>query len=98
MSCSSGQRRSNQTICRGPAGKRPIHELSLAEVRQYDCGGQFNPTFPHQTLVPGARIPTVVTGAADVVLANFAVTLERAKSIMSSPATMEFKKQKLEGM
>ena len=29
-----------------------------------------------------ARIPTVVTGAADVVIANFAVTLERAKSIM----------------
>jgi len=31
---------------------------------------------------PGARIPTVVTGSADVVVANFAVTLERAKSIM----------------
>jgi len=35
-----------------------------------------------EVTTPGARIPTVVTGAADVVLANFAVTLERAKSIM----------------
>src|SRR5438105_2154447 len=35
-----------------------------------------------EVTTPGARIPTVVTGTADIVLANFAVTLERAKSIM----------------
>ncbi len=35
-----------------------------------------------EVTTPGARIPTVVTGSADVVVANFAVTLERAKSIM----------------
>ena len=40
-----------------------------------------------EVTTPGARIPTVVTGTADVVLANFAVTLERAKSIMyTTPA------------
>ncbi len=40
-----------------------------------------------EVTTPGARIPTVVTGTADVVLANFAVTLERAKSIMyTNPA------------
>ena len=49
----------NVKICQGPAGKRPIRELSLREVREYDCGSLPNPVFPRQTAVPGARIPTL---------------------------------------
>jgi glycerophosphoryl diester phosphodiesterase len=49
----------NQTICRGPSGRRPIRELTLKEVKEYDCGGLPNPAFPRQTLVPGERIPTL---------------------------------------
>lgn len=49
----------NLEICQGPGGKRPIHELTLAEVRQYDCGSLKLKTFPRQTPVPGAGIPTL---------------------------------------
>ncbi|OGS13056.1 MAG: hypothetical protein A2234_09655 [Elusimicrobia bacterium RIFOXYA2_FULL_58_8] len=54
----------NQVICLGPEGKpiekAPlINSLTLAEVKQYDCGTLKNPRFPRQTPVPGTRIPTL---------------------------------------
>jgi glycerophosphoryl diester phosphodiesterase len=55
----------NGLICQGPKGeavakKGPrIRELSLAELRGYDCGSKPNPDFPLQKRVPGARIPTL---------------------------------------
>lgn len=36
-----------------------IHQLTLAEVRQWDCGGVRNPEFPTQQTVPGMRMPTL---------------------------------------
>jgi len=48
----------NLSICQGPGGKRPIRELTLAEIKQYDCGSLKPPAFPHQRPSPGARIPT----------------------------------------
>src|SRR5215468_2300045 len=46
-------------VCNGPREKVPIHSLSLAEVKQWDCGGKQNPLFPKQQVVPGTRMPTL---------------------------------------
>lgn len=36
-----------------------IHKLTLAEVKQWDCGAIRNPGFAHQQPVPGTRMPTL---------------------------------------
>lgn len=46
-------------VCSGPAPMAAIHDLTLAEVRQWDCGRIRNPAFPHQQTVPGTRMPTL---------------------------------------
>jgi glycerophosphoryl diester phosphodiesterase len=46
-------------VCTGPVPSALIHELTLAELRQWDCGAVQNPSFPLQTPVPGTRIPTL---------------------------------------
>lgn len=46
-------------VCNGPVPKVAIHSLTLAEVRQYDCGGMQNPAFPHQQAIKGTRMPTL---------------------------------------
>lgn len=46
-------------VCSGPREKAPIHTLTLAEIRQWDCGAKRNPAFPKQQPVPGTRIPTL---------------------------------------
>src|SRR5215475_4138277 len=33
-------------VCNGPQPKAAIHTLTLAEVRQWDCGAKANPAFP----------------------------------------------------
>lgn len=49
----------NLSICRGPDGaERVIRRMTLAQVRQWDCGAPGNPAFPRQKPVPGTRIPT----------------------------------------
>jgi glycerophosphoryl diester phosphodiesterase len=48
----------NAAICAGPHPGIPIHTLTLAELKQYDCGAKRNPLFATQTPVPGTRIPT----------------------------------------
>jgi glycerophosphoryl diester phosphodiesterase len=49
----------NAEICKGPKPNALIRELTLAEVRAYDCGALRNPRFPKQQPVPGTRIPTL---------------------------------------
>ena len=49
----------NPEICKGPHPGVAIHELTLAELREYDCGVLKNPHFPRQQPVPGTRIPTL---------------------------------------
>ena len=49
----------NPQICTGPHPGIAIHELTLAELRDYDCGALKNTHFPKQTPVPGTRIPTL---------------------------------------
>jgi glycerophosphoryl diester phosphodiesterase len=46
-------------VCSGPRERAVIHELTLAEVKQWDCGAKQNPGFPKQQTVPGTRVPTL---------------------------------------
>lgn len=47
-------------ICKGPAElPRAIRELTLAQVKQFDCGWAPNPEFPAQQALPGTRMPTL---------------------------------------
>jgi len=46
-------------ICSGPRDSAVIHELTLSEVRQWDCGARQNPNFPEQQTMPGTRAPTL---------------------------------------
>jgi glycerophosphoryl diester phosphodiesterase len=49
----------NPEICKGPHPGVAIHELTLAELHEYDCGALKNPHFPKQQPVPGTRIPAL---------------------------------------
>lgn len=51
--------RLNPAICTSPGGSNVIHELTLAELRKWDCGTLRNPGFPKQQPVPGTRVPTL---------------------------------------
>ena len=46
-------------VCSGPEESAVIHELTLAEVGQWDCGKVQNPRFPTQMAIPGTRMPTL---------------------------------------
>jgi len=48
----------NRKICQGPEGETAIHKLTLAQVREWDCGALKNPEFKNQQPVPGAKVPT----------------------------------------
>jgi glycerophosphoryl diester phosphodiesterase len=47
------------TICSGPRTGVAVRTLTLAELKEYDCGAKQNPLFPTQVPVPGARIPAL---------------------------------------
>jgi len=49
----------NPAICTGPKPGIAIRELTLAELKQYDCGARKNPEYPKQKPVTGTRIPTL---------------------------------------
>lgn len=49
----------NPAICSGPRAGAAIRGLTLAELREYDCGSLQNPNFPKQQTIPGTRIPTL---------------------------------------
>src|SRR5437016_6542538 len=46
-------------VCTGPKKSAVIHELTLAEVRQWDCGAVRNPRFKQQKITPGTLMPTL---------------------------------------
>lgn len=51
----------NPAFCTGPAQSKTkvIREMTLAELKQWDCGAKANPGFPKQKAVPGTRVPTL---------------------------------------
>ena len=46
-------------VCTGPQPRAAIRQLTLAQVKQWDCGSVRNPKFPRQQPVPGTRMPTL---------------------------------------
>ncbi len=49
-----------EAICTGPGGTRVVREMTLAELRRWDCGGALgSAAFPKQKAVPGTRVPTL---------------------------------------
>lgn len=71
----------NLDICQGPGGKRPIHEMTLAEVRQYDCGTLVPKTSPRRMSIPGTRIPTLdeVLDLAKTSTINFNIEIKSSR-------------------
>jgi glycerophosphoryl diester phosphodiesterase len=45
-------------VCSGPQPEAVIRQLTLAQVRQWDCGIG-NPNFPKQQVLSGTRVPTL---------------------------------------
>src|SRR5258708_1425119 len=46
-------------VCSGPKPQANIHDLTLAEVLEWDCGKIRNPLFFQQQAIPGTRMPTL---------------------------------------
>jgi glycerophosphoryl diester phosphodiesterase len=70
--------------CRGPEGTRVIHELTLEQVRRFDCGAAPIKGFPKQQPVPRTRIPTFDEVLALAPRGNFGFNVE-TKSFPKSP-------------
>jgi glycerophosphoryl diester phosphodiesterase len=52
--------RMNPAICKGPAGSETvIRRMTLAQLRQWDCGAIANAGFPKQAAAPGTRVPAL---------------------------------------
>jgi len=71
-------------VCTGPRESAVIHELTLAEVRQWDCGAVQNPHFPKQQAVPGTRMPTLDEVLSLSTQGNFEYNIE-TKSFPDKP-------------
>jgi glycerophosphoryl diester phosphodiesterase len=88
-------------VCSGPRPSAVIHQLTLAEVREWDCGAVRNPHFEMQQPIPGTRIPTLdeVLGLAG--RGSFDYNLE-TKSFPDqpeyTPPPAEFARMVLEGV
>jgi glycerophosphoryl diester phosphodiesterase len=73
-------------ICTGgPTAEANIIDLTLAEIRQWDCGTVQNPNFPRQQTVPGTRIPTLDEVFALAPKGKFLFSIE-TKSAPDKPA------------
>lgn len=46
-------------VCSGPVPRANIHDLTLAQVREWDCGKIQNPGFATQQPIPGTKMPTL---------------------------------------
>ena len=86
-------------VCTGPQPKATIRELTLAEVKKWDCGAQRNPAFPRQQPVPGTRMPTLDEVFALAPKGTFLFNIE-TKSFPDhpelTPAPEEFSRMVLE--
>jgi glycerophosphoryl diester phosphodiesterase len=71
-------------VCNGALPSAVIHELTLAEVKQWDCGNVQNPRFPTQQTVPGTRMPTLDEVFALASRGDFDFNIE-TKSFVDKP-------------
>ena len=46
-------------VCSGPVPSIAIRQLTLLQVKQWDCGAVQNPRFPTQRAIPRTRMPTL---------------------------------------
>jgi glycerophosphoryl diester phosphodiesterase len=94
-------------LCKGPSSKAVIRKLTLAEVKQYDCGSLKHPDYPRQEQSPGAKIPTLeevfALGAGNGVEFNIETKIfARSPELTPSPAEFarlvvaEIRKHKLQ--
>ncbi|MEN6603314.1 MAG: glycerophosphodiester phosphodiesterase family protein [Bryobacteraceae bacterium] len=74
-------------VCSGPEPKADIRQLTLKQVKQWDCGSLRNPGFPHQELSPGERIPTLDEVLALAPQGKFRFNIE-TKVDKSSPSEL----------
>lgn len=82
----------NRKICTGPEGESRIRFMTLAEVKEFDCGAKANPEFPKQTAVPGTRIPTLDETLALAPKGRFGFNIEtkidvKKPELSTDPAT-----------
>lgn len=66
-------------VCKGPTlndVKATIRELTLAQVREWDCGAVQNPLFKEQKTVPGTKMPTLDEVLALAKKGNFEFNIE----------------------
>ena len=80
-------------ICVGPNPGALIRQLTLEQVRQYDCGAKQNPAFPFQTPVAGTRVPTLDEVLALAPRGSFEFNIETKISPLHpdyAPAPEEF--------
>ncbi|MEO0368189.1 MAG: glycerophosphodiester phosphodiesterase [Pseudomonadota bacterium] len=73
----------NPAICQYKDGSkikrsRWLHELTLEQVKDFDCGAMANQRFPNQTLLPGTEIPTL----DEVLTAVAASGLPKSKKVL----------------
>jgi len=91
----------DRAICSGPDGTTVIREMTLAELRRWDCGARKNPAFPKQKPVPGTSIPTLDEVLDLARLGNFEFNIE-TKSFPEhpeyTPAPDEFARLVLEAI
>jgi glycerophosphoryl diester phosphodiesterase len=71
-------------VCTGPRPKAVIHELTLKEVEQWDCGAIQNPHFPKQQAIAGTRMPTLDQVLSLAPQGNFEFNIE-TKSFPDKP-------------
>lgn len=77
----------NPAICKGPEGLTPvIRQLTVAQIKQFDCGWKANEGFPSQRALPGTRMPTLEEALETLApLGTFHFNIE----IKSNPARPE---------
>jgi len=64
-------------VCSAPtAATAIIHTLTLAQVREWDCGKIQNPLFPKQQAIPGTKMPTLDEVFDLAPLGNFDFNIE----------------------
>ncbi len=77
----------HEPICTGPASQPVIRELTLAQVKQWDCGATRNPSFATQQTVPGTRMPTLDEVFALAPKGHFGFNIETKISVQHPERT-----------